>query len=145
MGWQNVRSGRIFYRRGKTLGDVDLPILDELDAVLSIVPRDRMIFVAKIGGQAYTTESFGNWFRDQCAAAGLTYCSAHGLRKAGATRLGHRTPNEARTYIKKANRKRLADRGMDRLRQAKREQTLSNLSEKLDNKGEKEQEKEVLK
>lgn len=159
MGWQNVRSGRIFYRRGKTLGDVDLPILDELDAVLSMVPRDRMIFVAKIGGQAYTTESFGNWFRDQCVAAGLPHCSAHGLRKAGATRLadaganeleimaflGHRTPNEARTYIKKANRKQLADRGMERLRQAKREQILSNLSEKLDNAGGKDQEKEVLK
>lgn len=159
MGWQNVRAGRIFYRRGKTGGEVDLPILDELDAVLSMLPRDRLIFVAKIGGQAYTPESFGNWFRDQCVAAGLPHCSSHGLRKAGATRLadaganeleimaflGHRTPNEARTYIKKANRRRLADRGMERLRQAKREQILSNLSEKLDNEAGKDQEKEVLK
>lgn len=159
MGWQNVRAGRIFYRRGKTLGDVDLPILEELDSVLSMVPKDRLIFVAKSGGQAYTPESFGNWFRDQCVAAGLPHCSAHGLRKAGATRLadaganeleimaflGHRTPNEARTYIKKANRKRLADRGMERLRQAKREQILPNLSEKLGNEGEKGKEKDALK
>lgn len=27
-GWQNISAGRIAYRRGKTAGDVDLPILD---------------------------------------------------------------------------------------------------------------------
>jgi len=59
--------------------------------------------------------------------------------------LGHRTPNEARTYIKKANRKRLAGRGMERLRQAKREQILSNLSETLGNAGGKDQEIEAFK
>lgn len=41
MGWQNVRDGRISYRRGKTGGDVDLPILDELAEVLDLVPHAR--------------------------------------------------------------------------------------------------------
>jgi integrase len=158
MGWQNFRDDRIFYRRGKTLGIVDLPVLDDLAEVLAAVPKDRMIFVSHGGGRAYTTESFGNWFHDQCIAAGLPQCSAHGLRKAGATRLadaganeleimaflGHRTPNEARTYIRKANRKRLADRGMERLKKAKQEQTLSNLPEKLDKSEQKREGKEDL-
>ena len=33
--------------------------------------------------------SVGNWFHDQCVAAGLPHCSSHGLRKSGATRLGN--------------------------------------------------------
>jgi len=146
LGWQNVKAGRIAYRRGKTSGEVDLPILDELYEVLSAVPADRMIFIVHSGAKPYKPTTFGNWFRDQCVAAGLPHCSSHGLRKAGATRLanaganeleimaflGHTTPNEARTYIKKANRIRLADRGMERLISAKREQGVSNLVARLD-------------
>lgn len=30
----------------------------------------------------FTNAGFGNWFRDQCDAAGLPKCSAQGLRKA---------------------------------------------------------------
>jgi integrase len=146
MGWQSVRDGRIAYRRGKTGGDVDLPILDELQDVLDLVPRDRMLFITHGEGRPYKSTTFGNWFRDMCVAAGLGHCASHGLRKAGATRLanaganeleimaflGHRTPNEARTYIKKANRRQLSDRGMARLQKPKSEQPVSNLPAKLD-------------
>ncbi len=38
-------------------------------------------------GKSYTAAGFGNWFRVQCDAAGLPQCSAHGLRKAAASRL----------------------------------------------------------
>jgi integrase len=114
LGRQSTKAGRIAYRRGKTGGDVDLPILDELADVLADVPADQMLFLTHGQARPYKTESFGNWFRDQCVAAGLSHCSAHGLRKAGATRLanaganvleimaflGHRTPAEAQTYIK---------------------------------------------
>ncbi|TPN49356.1 tyrosine-type recombinase/integrase [Mesorhizobium sp. B1-1-7] len=147
LGRQSVRGGRIGYRRGKTGGDVDLPIMSDLVEVLAAVPADQLLFLTHGAARPYKPETFGNWFRDQCIAAGLPHCSSHGLRKAGATRLanaganaleimaflGHRTPAEAQTYIKKADRKQLADRGMGRLESAKQEQNLSNQVEKLDN------------
>lgn len=129
LGWQNVRRDRIAYRRKKTGGDVDLPIHPDLAAALANVPRDQMLFVTWAEGKPYSAETFGNWFRTRCVAAGLPHCSAHGLRKAGATRLanaganefevmaflGHRTPDEARTYVKKFSRARLGDSGMEKL------------------------------
>jgi len=146
LGWQSVRDGRITYRRGKTGGEVDLPILDELADVLRPLPTDRLLFLTHTGDRPYKSETFGNWFRDQCVAAGLGHCSSHGLRKAGATRLadagateleimaflGHRTPDEARTYVKKFNRARLGDTGMEKVARAKSEQGLSNRVERLD-------------
>lgn len=146
LGWQSTAGGRIAYRRGKTGGDVDLPILDELEEVLKPLPTNRLLFLTHTGDRPYKATTFGNWFHDQCKAAVLPHCSSHGLRKAGATRLadagaseleimaylGHRTPDEARTYTKKANRKHLGDTGMEKVARAKREQGLSNRVERLD-------------
>lgn len=140
MGWQNVRAGRIEYRRNKTGGEVDLPIMSQLLEVLKNVPRDQMLFITHTGGRGYKPETFGNWFSDQCRAAGLLECSSHGLRKSGATRLanagatefeimcflGHKTPDEAKTYTKKANRRVLSDSAMAKL------ENLSNPVERLD-------------
>ncbi|WP_223115655.1 tyrosine-type recombinase/integrase [Paracoccus amoyensis] len=129
LGWQNVKNGRISYRRGKTGQAADLPILPELWAELDRLPRNVMLFLHHGAGHAYKPESFANWFKDQCTAAGLPHCSTHGLRKAGATRLAehgatefeimaflaHKTPHEAATYTKAAGRARLADGGMSKL------------------------------
>lgn len=134
MGWQNVRGNRIAYRRGKTGGDVDLPILPELRAVLDRIDRGRMLFVTHGQDRAYKSETFGNWFHERCLEAGLGHCTPHGLRKAGATRLadagatefevmaflGHKSPVEARTYTKKANRRTLGDSGMAKLLKSNR-------------------------
>lgn len=129
LGWQNIKAGRIAYRRGKTGQAADLPILPELWAELDRLPRDVMLFLHHGAGRPYKAESFANWFKDQCTAAGLAHCSSHGLRKAGATRLAHagateyeimaflahKTPHEAATYTKAAGRARLADGGMKKL------------------------------
>lgn len=147
MGRQHVRDGRIVFRRGKTGVEADLPILDELATELANLPADHMLFLTHSAGQPYKPETLGNWFRECCNAAGLYHCAAHGLRKAGATRLAergatefevmaflaHATPKEAGRYVKAARRGRLADSGMARLG-AKREQNLSNLSLGLDKK-----------
>ena len=83
-----------------------------------------------------------------CAEAGLNHCSAHGLRKAGARRLAehgatewevmaflaHRTAKEASRYTAAANRARLTTTGMAKLG-ADPERILSNLSDRLDNRG----------
>ena len=141
-GWQNVRGGRIEYRRGKTGVAADLPIMPELAEELARIPRDRLLFLTHgRDNRPYKPETLGNWFRDQCNAAGVPG-SLHGLRKAGATRLANAgaTPDEIRaflahetnaqgaTYTKAADRARLGDSGMGKL---------SNLSEKLDKRGEK--------
>lgn len=129
LGWQNVRNGRIAYRRGKTGQAADLPILPELWQEIDRLPRNVMLFLHHGAGRSYKPESFANWFKDQCVAAGLPHCSTHGLRKAGATRLAehgatefeimaflaHKTPHEAATYTKAAGRARLADGGMSKL------------------------------
>ena len=147
LGYQRLQAGRIRYRRGKTGGDVDLPLHDDLADVIERVPTDRMLFLTHTGARAYKPTTFANWFKDRCREAGLLHCTSHGLRKAGATRLadagatefevmaflGHATTDEAKTYTKKANRRRLADSGQEKLKSAKREQGLSNRVIRLDN------------
>lgn len=145
MGWQNVTGGRIAYRRGKTHVGADLPILDALGAELRLLPVGAILFLTHGKGQPYKPETLGNWFRDQCRAAGVPG-SLHGPCKAGATRLAnaeatpdeiraflaHATNKEGATYIKKADRARLADSGLAKLSGAKPEQNLSNLPTRLD-------------
>ena len=145
----NIRGPRLFYRRGKTGQEVDLPILPELAKELAHLPPEQMMILAHgEEAKAYTTESLGNWFRDRCAEAGLPQCSPHGLRKAGARRLAeagatewevmaflaHRTAKEASRYTAAANRSKLTTSGMARL-STKPEQILSNLPSRLDKKG----------
>jgi integrase len=146
MGWQNVKEGRIAYRRGKTHVGADLPILDDLKAELDLLPRSAMMLLCHGKKQLpYKPETLGNWFRKQCKAAGVPG-SLHGLRKAGATRLAdagaspdeiraylaHATNQEGATYTKKADRARLADSGLAKVTGAKSEQNLSNLQQRLD-------------
>lgn len=132
MGWQNVKGERIEYRRHKTGGDVSLrlALVPELLEVINPLPRDSMLFITwGKQGRGYNPETFGNWFKDMCRAAGLpAEANTHGLRKAGATRLanagasefeimaflGHKTPDEARTYVKAANRQTLADSALEK-------------------------------
>lgn len=149
VGRQNVKNGRIAYRRGKGKhykgnAAADLPILPELAEELRYVPKDRMLFVTQDkSDKPYAVASLGNWFRDRCAEAGVPG-SLHGLRKAGATRLAdagaseweiasylaHSDTTQAAVYTKKANRARLADSGFAKLNAGK----VSNLSDELDRK-----------
>ena len=145
----NIRGARLFYRRGKTAQEVDLPIVAELAKELAYLPPDQIMLLAHgVGAKAYSAAPLGNWFRDRCKEAGLPHCSAHGLRKAGGRRLAeagatewevmaflaHRTAKEASRYTAGANRSMLTTRGMARL-STKPEQILSNLPSGLDKHG----------
>lgn len=81
-----------------------------------------MIFLLTEHGRPFkSSASFGNWFREQCKAAGVPG-RAHGLRKAGATiaaengasdmqlmaMFGWTDARQAAVYTRKANRSRLA-------------------------------------
>ena len=146
LGWQNVKAGRIAYQRHKTGIGGDYAVSPALADELATLPQDRLLFLTHTGGRPYRAESFGNWFKDQCKAAGLPHCSAHGLRKGLATMIAdsgaseleimavmaHATPKEGATYTKRANRGALADKALARLDGAKPEQNVSNLSARLD-------------
>jgi integrase len=70
----------------KTDTVVTLPILPVLSKTLEAGPCGDLTFIAGENGHPLTKESFGNLFRKACRAAGLRDRSAHGLRKAAATR-----------------------------------------------------------
>ncbi|MGA0533572.1 tyrosine-type recombinase/integrase [Hansschlegelia sp. KR7-227] len=77
----------------------------------------------------FSVAGFENWFRARRDEAGLTHCSAHGLRKAMATRLadegaaaheimavtGHQSLEEAERYSRAASRSNLATSAMAKL------------------------------
>ena len=126
----NIRGGRLFYRRGKTGQEVDLPIMPELAKELAYLPPGQMMLLgAGKDARPYSVAGLGNWFREVCTAAGLPHCSAHGLRKAGARRLAeagatefevmaflaHGSAKEASRYTAAANRSKLNDAGMAKL------------------------------
>jgi integrase len=86
-------------------------------------------FLVTSFGKSYTSNGFGNWFREICDEAGCFDISAHGGRKATARRLaeigcstnqiaaitGHASIGEVDRYTKAANRKRMAREAMAKL------------------------------
>ena len=121
---QHVQGCAFSFRRQKTKAPVDIPVLAELQAAIDAMPKAKhLTFLVTEQGKPFTPAGFGNWFRDQCDEAGVSKkLRAHGLRKAGATRLaehgatdheimawgGWSTLKEVQRYTKAANRKRLA-------------------------------------
>ncbi len=146
MGRHNIKGDLIYYRRGKTGQETELPLkyMPELVAEIRQLPPGIAVFITTENGKPYTVESFGNWFADQCKDAELPdRCRAHGLRKRGATSmaeagatefeimafLAHKNTREATRYVRAAQRKKLAESGMARVHS---EENVSNLSDWLD-------------
>jgi len=107
----------------------DLPILHQLRAIIDVSPSGHLSYLVTVFGKPFTANGFGNWFKRRCHEAGLDHCSAHGLRKAGATRaaengateqelmaiFGWQTSKEATRYTRAANRKKMAAGAMHKL------------------------------
>jgi integrase len=121
LGKQHVKEGMIYLKAEKTGVALNIPVLPALAAVLDLGPTGDLAFIALANGQPMTKETFGNWFRGACNAAGVAG-SAHGLRKAAATEaanagaselelqswFGWRNPTQSQTYTRKANAEKLA-------------------------------------
>jgi integrase len=132
LGRQHLRDGELSFRTQKTSTPVEgVPLLPELAAAIEAMPIGNMTFLTTEQGKPFTAAGFGNWFRDACDAAGIAKgYSAHGLRKASATRLagasasphqlvavfGWTTLRQPEIYTRKANRKKLAQSAGDLLR-----------------------------
>lgn len=84
VGRPHIRDGVIRITTEKTGDRVAVAVSDELERALSAGPLGELTFIAGARGLPMTKESFGNWFREACLAAGIDK-SAHGIRKAAAT------------------------------------------------------------
>jgi integrase len=128
-GRQHIRNGVGTIKTEKTDTVVTLPILPVLSKTLEAGPCGDLTFIAGENGRPLTKESFGNLFRKACRGAGLLDRSAHGLRKAAATRaasagatvaqleaiFGWNGGTMAALYTRAADRRRLAMEGMHML------------------------------
>jgi integrase len=128
-GRQHIRNGVGTIKTEKTDTEVTLPILPVLADTLAAGPCGDLTFIAGENGHPLTKESFGNLFRKACRAAGLQNRSAHGLRKAAATRaanagatvaeleaiFGWSGGTMATLYTRAADRRRLAQGAMHKL------------------------------
>jgi integrase len=128
LGRPHVRKGIATIRTEKTGQLVTIPILPPLRETLDAGPVGELTFIAGGRGRPMKKESFGTWFRAACKAAGVPG-SAHGLRKAGATRAANNGATEAQLeamfgwrgggmaslYTRQANRAKLALEAADKL------------------------------
>lgn len=129
-GRQHVRAGWIRYVPKKTLyrrRDVSQkPWLPVLADIVGRSPCGSLTFLETEYGKPFTANGFGGWFRDRCDEAGLPQCTAHGLKKIGATLAAENgatasqlmamfdwtTISQAKVYTDAADRKRLAGEAM---------------------------------
>jgi integrase len=132
MGKAQIKNGRIPVHQDKTGKDLWLPMAPQLlEAIIAMPPKETspFCFLVTRFGRPFKKESFGNFFRDSCNAAGLPHCSAHGLRKATLRRMadlemantsmksvsGQERDETLAEYIKGANQTKLADAAIERL------------------------------
>lgn len=125
---------RLKFRQGKNEDrapvDIDIPLHPTLARVIDATPSGHLTFLVTEYGKPFTTNGFGNKFKDWCREADLPHCSAHGVRKATSARLaeegaspheimsitGHQTLDEVVRYTADAQRPGMADKAMARLK-----------------------------
>ena len=107
----------------------------ELQRIIEASPTGDLAYLVTDFGKPFSIAGFGNKMRQWCNEAGLPHCSAHGLRKGGATRaaengatdhqlmtiFGWKSIQEAERYTKAARRKKMAGDAMPLLRRTKGE------------------------
>ncbi len=137
LGRQHIRNGwlKIILHKNRNRHPVtlEIPVLAELQKIIEVSPCGDLTFLVNDYGRPFTAGGFGNKFRDWCDTAGLPHCSAHGLRKAGASLVaengatsqqlmaifGWLSLAEAERYTKAASKKKLASDAMPLIRRTK--------------------------
>lgn len=133
LGKQHVRKGVIEIDTEKTGTRVTIPMLPELARTLKAGPVGDLAYIVTADGKPMSKEVIGNLFRVACRKAGIKK-SAHGLRKAAATRaanagatvaqleaiFGWEGGRMASHYTKSADRAALAKGAMSKLSRKKK-------------------------
>jgi integrase len=132
-GRQHTKNGWLTFtqlkNRNRKPVTLSIPVLPWLQAAIDAGPCGDLTYLVTEFRRPFTSNGFGNKFRDWCDQAGLPHCSAHGLRKAGAciaaengatekqlmAIFGWQTMKEAAHYTKMANQKKLAASAMSLL------------------------------
>ena len=133
VGRQHMQNGWLKYRPTKTQHSsnvvVEVPILSCLQETIDRSEAGDLTLLISDHGKPFTKNGLGNRVRKWCDAANLSHCSAHGLRKAGATIaaengatddelmaiFGWTTKQQTTLYTRNANRKRLAGNAIHKL------------------------------
>jgi integrase len=123
-GWLKFTQDKNSNRKPVSL---EIPIIAELQRIIdATTPVGKDTYLVTHFGRPFTPDGFGNRFRKWCDEAGLSHCSAHGLRKAGSARLaelgtsdreimaitGHQTAKVVDRYTKGARQRSLAASAM---------------------------------
>lgn len=128
LGKQHIRNGIITIDAEKTGTRVTIPVLPELEQTIAAGPTGELAIISSKKGQPIRKEVLGNLFKDACRAAGINK-SAHGIRKAAATRaanngatvatleaiFGWEGGQMAALYTRAADRRKLAAEHMEKL------------------------------
>jgi integrase len=132
LGPQHVRNGRIRIERTHGSDDVDIPMSPELQAACEAMPKAHLTYIVTAYGKPRSKYGLGNDFARWATEAGLpARCRMHGLKKGGMRRLaeagntahelmaisGHKTLTEVQRYTIDADKKRLAESGMAKMRE----------------------------
>lgn len=134
MGPQMMRDGWIYFTEKKGRSHIvkqrEIKVLPELKEAIDAHTFKHLHFMVTEYGKPFTVKGLGQWFKDRCVEAGLPHCSAHGLRKAGATIAaengateqelmaiyGWEDSDQTVLYTRKVNRRKLVDRGIRKIR-----------------------------
>lgn len=139
LGKQHIKNGIVHLMTEKSQGKMPIyvPVHPALAASMAACPSSGLAIIYKDDGTHYTKEALGNFFREAVEKAGIPVTkrgskdkgySGHGLRKASATIAAESGATEfelnamfgwsghqmAQLYTKKADRKRLAARAMQK-------------------------------
>jgi integrase len=139
LGKQHLKNGIVHLMTEKSQGKmpVYVPVHPALAASMAACPSSGLAIISKDDGTHYTKEALGNFFREAVEQAGIPVTkkgakdkgySGHGLRKASATIAAESGATEAelnamfgwsghrmaQLYTRKADRKRLAARAMQK-------------------------------
>jgi integrase len=150
LGPQHVKDGRIRIERTHGSEDADIPVSLQLQAACDAMPKAHLTYIVSAYGRPRSKYGLGNDFAKWATEAGLpAYCRLHGLKKGGMRRIaeaggtahelmaisGHKTLAEVQRYTKDADRKKLADSGMAKLRGPSENTNVTNIEPPLHKQG----------
>jgi integrase len=135
LGRQHVRNNTISIVTEKTGMKVAIPMLAQLKATIDAGPTGDLAYIVSRRGKPFNKGALGAAFVEAAKQAGVHGKSAHGLRKAAATRAAENGATEreleaifgwtggrmATLYTASANRTRLAAGAVDKLDRAETE------------------------
>lgn len=132
LGRQHRRGDTFHLVHGKNRSETILPVVPPVAMAIDAMAgahAEHLTYLVTEFGRPFTAAGFGNWFRRKCDLAGLSQCSAHGLRKALSRRIaeagatanqgravtGHKSDRMFAHYSASADRKALAGQALAKL------------------------------